>query len=276
MVNAIGMRLVLIPAGVFQMGSPKSELDRDPSEELHVVEITKPYYIGQFEVTQNEYETVMGLNPSAFTSTGRDRAKIGKADTSRFPVEWVSQEEAMEFCLKLSCRPEELAAGCVYRLPTEAEWEKACRGGRDSEPFSFGDSLSGKDANVNGTAPYGDAPKGGYLERTTKVGSYAANPYGVFDMHGNVAEWCLDRFDDSFYKYSPRVDPQGPATSTYCRVVRGGSWVWPASDARSAKRSCASTLTAITRAIFAVTTSGSEWSACRRALRAPNTSRRTK
>jgi formylglycine-generating enzyme required for sulfatase activity/thiol-disulfide isomerase/thioredoxin len=236
-VNAIGMRLVRIPAGVFQMGSPKTEAGRDGNEELHTVEITKPYFIGQFEVTQKEYETVMGMNPSYFSSTGEGRAEIGKADTSRFPVEWVSHEDAMEFCLKLSCMAEELAGGRVYRLPTEAEWEKACRGGTDGEPFSFGDSLSTKDANINGTVPYGNAPKGGYLKRTTEVGSYAANPSGVFDMHGNVAEWCLDRFDDSFYKYSPRLDPQGPTKSTFCHVVRGGSWFYQGVDARTAKRS---------------------------------------
>jgi formylglycine-generating enzyme required for sulfatase activity/thiol-disulfide isomerase/thioredoxin len=236
-VNAIGMRLVRIPAGVFQMGSPKSELGREPSEDLHTVEITKPYYIGQFEVTQKEYETVMGMNPSYFASTGDDRAKVGKADTSRFPVEGVSQEDAMEFCVKLSCMREELSAGRVYRLPTESEWERACRGDRDGEPFSCGELLSSKDANINGTVPYGDARQAGYLKRTTEVGSYGANRYGLFDMHGNVAEWCLDRYDGSFYKYSPRVDPQGPVKSTFCRVVRGGSWVYGASDARSAKRS---------------------------------------
>jgi formylglycine-generating enzyme required for sulfatase activity len=140
-------------------------------------------------------------------------------------VEDVSWNDAVEFCEQLSEMPEEKRAGRVYRLPTEAEWEYACRGGASSsKPFSFGDSLSSTQANFDGNYPYGGADKGPYLARTTRVGSYEANAFGLYDMHGNVWEWCADWYDQNYYKDSPRNDPKGPATST-SRVLRGGSWL---------------------------------------------------
>jgi formylglycine-generating enzyme required for sulfatase activity len=214
-VNSIGMKLALIPAGKFLMGSPRDEKGRDDEEEQHEVEISRPFYMGIHEVTQGQYEQVMGKNPALFKGNG------GRPD---HPVENVSWQDANDFCDKLSALGKERAAQRVYRLPTEAEWEYACRGGaRNPTAFHFGNSLSSTQANFNGNFPYGDAPKGPYLQRTSTVGSYQPNGFGLFDMHGNVREWCADRYDEDYYRNSPKKDPQGPENDRR-RVVRGGSW----------------------------------------------------
>jgi formylglycine-generating enzyme required for sulfatase activity len=237
--NSIGMKLVLIPAGKFWMGSPRAELDRYDNEgPLHEVEITRPFYLGTYEVTQEEYEEVLGANPSFFCATGPGKDLVKGLDTSRFPVECVSWLYAVGFCKKLSDLPEEKKAGRVYRLPSEAEWEYACRGGangKDRPPFHFGAALSAKQANFNGNFPYGEAAKGPYLRRTTTVGSYPANAFGLMDMHGNVWEWCSDWFSRDYYSRSPGKDPRGPATGS-SRVLRGGSWLYRGKSARSANR----------------------------------------
>ena len=226
-VNSIGMKLALIPAGKFLMGSPASEAERSGDEgPQHEVEITKPFYLGIHPVTQEQYATVMGKNPAHFTKD--------EGGGPSHPVEQVSWEDAVEFCHKLSEKPEEKRLGRMYRLPTEAEWEYACRGGAPSaRPVHFGDSLSSAQANFNGNYPYGGESKGQYLERTTAVGSYKANAFGLFDMHGNVWEWCADWFRD--YPRKSLKDPAGPATGTH-RVLRGGSWSYFGHDCRSAFR----------------------------------------
>src|SRR5262249_20506264 len=178
------------------------------------VPTTRPFYMGAYEVTQQQYEAAMGSNPARFTA-----ANGGGPD---HPVEQVSWDEAVEFCLRLSERPEEKQAGRVYHLPTEAEWEYACRGGASS-PFHFGNALSSTQANFNGNVPYGGAPKGPYLLKTTPVGSYAPNAFGLYDMHGNVYEWCSDRYNANYYQNSPKNDPRGPPTGD-SRVLRSGSW----------------------------------------------------
>ena len=192
------------------------------NEEQHEVSITKPFYLGVYVVTQAEYEKVMGNNPSWFSAKGDGKDKVKDMDTGQFPVEKVSWDDAVAFCKKLSELPEEKKAGRVYRLPTEAEWEYACRAGTKTA-FHYGDSLSSKQANFNGNFPYGGADKGPYLGRTAKVGSYAANAFGLYDMHGNVWEWCQDWYDENYYKNSPKEDPPGPAQGLH-RVVRGGGW----------------------------------------------------
>ena len=232
--NSIGMKLALIPAGKFLMGSPKDEKDRWPDEEQHEVSITKPFYLGVCVVTQAEYEKVMGNNPSWFSANGDGKDKVQDMDTSRFPVEMVSCDDAVAFCKKLSELPEEKKAGRVYRLPTEAEWEYACRAGTKMV-FHYGDSLSSRQANFDGNHPYGGADKGPDLDRTAKVGSYAANAFVLYDMHGNVWEWCQDWYDLNYYKTSPREDPPGPAQASD-RVVRGGCWGAHGRICRSALR----------------------------------------
>src|SRR5262249_46149806 len=149
-----------------------------------------------------EYARVMGTNPSWFCAEAEGKEKVAGMDTRRFPVEMVSWEDARAFCRKLSSLPDEQKAGRAYRLPTEAEWEYACRAGTTST-FHCGNTLSGKQANVNGYQPYGDTEQGPYLERTTTVGSYEANDHGLYDMHGNVWEWCQDWFDPAYYGKSP-------------------------------------------------------------------------
>jgi formylglycine-generating enzyme required for sulfatase activity len=226
-VNSIGMRLRLIPEGRFRMGSPAREEGRRNDEGTHDVEITRRFFIGAYEVTQKEYSEVMGNNPSYFAPGGK--GKVANLDTSRFPVDSVSWEDARKFCEKLSQLPEEKRQGRKYRLPTEAEWEYACRGrsGADS-PFNVGSSLDGKLANVGRTR-----------QQTAEVGtSGRPNDFGLYDMHGNVGEWCEDRYDDKYYgRIGSERDPQGPGDEVPdLRVRRGGSWQDDAADCRSAAR----------------------------------------
>src|ERR1051326_4794632 len=133
------MKLVLIPAGKFKMGSPKEEQGRDAEEEQHAVEITKPFYLGVYEVTQKQYREVMGSNPSYFSKDGKYADKVKGLDTDDFPVDGVSWEDAQDFCKKPSARAGEKKIGLKYRLPTEAEWEYSCReGGREYKTFHYG------------------------------------------------------------------------------------------------------------------------------------------
>ncbi len=231
-VNSIGMELALVPAGEFLMGSGESEEGHRSDEQQHSVRITKPFYMGVHEVTQEEYERVMGTNPSYFSVQGDGKNKVKWLDTRQFPVEQVTWDEAREFCCRLSELPGEKAPRHVYRLPTEAEWEYACRAGATT-PFSFGHELNGARANCIGDNPYGTDGRGPYLQRPTRVGSYSGNAFGLFDMHGNVWEWCLDRKGD--YGTGLAIDPTGPAASPF-RVIRGGSWVADAVFCRSACR----------------------------------------
>jgi formylglycine-generating enzyme required for sulfatase activity len=248
--NSIGMKLVRIPAGTFTMGSPEEEKDRQGHEgPQHEVKITKPFYLGVYEVTQGQFKKVLGYNPSYYSTKGKGRSGVKYAlwpgdgnrqvtglDTTDFPVENVSWVEAVELCEKLSAVPEEKKKGMKYRLPSEAEWEYACRGGAPSyQVFHFGNSLSSTQANFGGEEPYGAAAKGPFLNRTCKVGSYKPNRFGLYDMHGNVGEWCSDRYAKDYYQSSPKEDPQGPAEGKL-RVFRGGWESSPGHCCRSAYR----------------------------------------
>jgi formylglycine-generating enzyme required for sulfatase activity len=215
--NTIGMEFVLIPADEFVMGSPKDEEGRlDNEGPQHRVKINRPFYMGATEVTQEQYERIVGNNPAQFKG-------------ARNPVETVSWEDAVEFCRKLS--QEE---GMNYRLPTEAEWEYACRAGTTT-PFYTGWTISTDQANYDGTHSYGTGVEGVYRDETTPVASFSPNPWGLYDMHGNVWEWCGDWCGEHYYRKSPAADPTGPAIGSL-RVLRGGSWSGHPAGCRSAFR----------------------------------------
>jgi formylglycine-generating enzyme required for sulfatase activity/tRNA A-37 threonylcarbamoyl transferase component Bud32 len=224
MTSSVGMRLVLIPAGRFMMGSPAREVARKDDEQAHEVTLTRPFYLGAYEVTQKQYAKIMGTNPSYFSSSGPEAATLPPMDRDRLPVERITWENAAEFCRKLSELPAEKAAGRSYRLPTEAEWEYACRAGGDpASPFSTGGFLTSPQANFERD-----------LGRTVPVGSYPPNAFGLHDMHGNVSEWCADWYTANLAQ-SPSRDPRGPETGTQ-RVLRGGSWFDSEPACRSAAR----------------------------------------
>ncbi len=249
--NSIGMKMALIPPGEFMMGSPKELIDEElktpgiedwykeslPGEHpQHRVRITKPFYLGVTEVTQEEYQRVMGNNPSWFSAMGKGKDNVGDKDTKRFPVESESWDDAVVFCRKLSDFPEEKAAGRWYRLPSEAQWEYACRSGSTGR-YSFNSERSGipREYDERDLSDYGWF--GGWMAgaRTNAVGKKRANAWGLYDMHGNVWEWCQDWYDKEYYATSATDDPLGSPRGTY-RVSRGGSWVDPARHCRSAFR----------------------------------------
>ena len=212
----LSMEMLWIKPGTFEMGSPSSEKDRDDDETPHMVTLTQGFYLGKHEVTQSQWEKVMGSNPSHFK--GGDR-----------PVEKVSWTEVTSFCNKLTASERaagRLPAGMAYQLPTEAQWEYACRAGTKTA-FSFGHELTAKDAN------YAHEGFGTGLQRMSNVGEYPANPWGFYDMHGNVFEWCVDRY--GIYPTVAATDPVGPADGSF-RVLRGGSWHNSAYIVRSARR----------------------------------------
>ncbi len=216
--NSIGMKLLLIPKGTFMMGSPESEQGRNVDETQHEVTISKDYYLGVYEITQAQYEKVMGKNPSLFQG-----AIVGN-ENAYLPVDNVSWDVVVEFCKKLSDLPEEKKAGRMYRLPTEAEWEYACRAGSKTA-YSFDDE--------EGLLPeYGWFSRNS-SRRTHTVGLLEPNAWGLHDMHGNVWEWCSDWYEE--YPKGAVSDPTGPKEGSD-RVIRGGSWDYEAAHCRSANR----------------------------------------
>jgi formylglycine-generating enzyme required for sulfatase activity len=210
----VQMEFTSIPAGSFMMGSLASERGRDWDEGQHQVTITKPFRLGVYEVTQEQWQAVMGSNPSYFKGNKK-------------PVKKVSWDDANEFCRKLSN-----LTGGTFRLPTEAEWEYACRAGTTTA-FNTGETISTDQANYNGNYTYGNGRKGVDRERTTPVGSFKSNAWGLYDMHGNVWEWCSDWHGD--YLKGSVSDPKGPGNGRN-RVLRGGSWYNDPEYCRSAYR----------------------------------------
>jgi formylglycine-generating enzyme required for sulfatase activity len=194
-----GIECVLVKAGTFMMGSPTSENGRDSNELQHQVTITKDFWISKYEVTQEQYKAVMGTNPSYF-------------EGNNLPVEKVNYHDALIFCQKVG-----------GRLPTEAEWEFAARGGKNSKGYIYSGS------NSLGTVGWN-----GYNSNGTKtVGTRAPNELGIYDMSGNVWEWCSDWYGD--YSSSPVSDPTGPESGS-ARVFRGGSWFRESQYCRVANR----------------------------------------
>jgi formylglycine-generating enzyme required for sulfatase activity len=237
--NSIGMKLAYIPAGTFLMGSPPGEAERSDEELQHEVTISQPFYMGVYEVTQEQFKKVP-TPPIGGTGAIFNEKRGGGP---LHPDENVRWDQAVAYCKNLSDLPAEKEAGRTYRLPTEAEWEYACRAGTTTT-YHFGNTLSSKQANFNGNYPFGGAEKGPFLQLTAKVGSYPPNKWGLYDMHGNVAEWCADYYDKDYYKKSPKVDPKGPEKGVvptdyhndFYRVVRGGCWLDEARACRAAYR----------------------------------------
>ncbi len=234
--NRIGMQFLLIPVGAFLMGSSEAGVDVafadakrtnsgakrewfNGETPQHQVTIKEGFYIGKFEVTQSQWRALMGNNPSHFR------------DCASCPVEQVSWYDAQEFIRKLN----EMSDGYIYSLPSEAEWEYACRAGT-TMAFAFGDSLSSSQVNFNGEHPYGNAPEGAWVKKTTPVGSYQPNAWGLYDMHGNVYEWVEDIWADSYNGLSVDGSANANNGDPRYRVLRGGSWTNHAKYCRSAYR----------------------------------------
>jgi formylglycine-generating enzyme required for sulfatase activity len=208
--------LVYIPAGSFTMGSPTSEVGRQDNEEPQRQVTVPAFWMGQYAVTQAQYQAIMGENPSHFKAPNR-------------PVEQVSWHQAAKFCQKLSKR-----TGLHYRLPSEAEWEYACRAGTTT-PFHFGPTLTTDLANYNGHLTYGNGPTR-YRRETLEVGHFSPNAFGLYEMHGNVREWCSDPWHDT-YQGSPTGTQDWIQAGEADRcVLRGGSWSYVPELCRSAYR----------------------------------------
>jgi formylglycine-generating enzyme required for sulfatase activity len=240
--KGVTMKFCWIPSGKAQLGSPKSEQDYvtktffdgklpessldDETESKRGEFTTAGFWLGKYTVTQEQWEALMGSNPSNFSKQRGGKDKVQGLDTSNFPVDQVSWDDCQEFLKKLNEKvtiPDALDK-CKFALPHEDQWEYACRGGKgNKQPFYFGEELNGTQANCNGNFPYGTATKGAYLERTTEAGSYekvAPHPWGLCDMHGNVWQWCENNYD-------------GQNTD---RVLRGGSCNRIPRDCRCAYR----------------------------------------
>jgi len=207
-VNGVSQVMRWILPGSFSMGSPKNELERLDNETQHQVTLSRGYWLADTACTQALWLAVTRENPSEFK------------DDPQNPVETISWDDCQTFIEKLN----EQVEGLTLHLPSEAEWEYACRAGTETV-FSFGDSLSSEQANFDGHYPsnfYGDAGKGKYKERTVVVHSYQPNTWGLWQMHGNVWEWCQDRLGG--YPAEPVIDPKGAAEGQG-RVLRGGGWI---------------------------------------------------
>ncbi|BAZ39533.1 serine/threonine protein kinase [Calothrix sp. NIES-4101] len=216
--NGVILEMVQIPGGTFTMGSPESEAERSTNESPQRQVTVPGFFMGRYVVTQAQYQAIMGNNPARFKGANK-------------PVENVYWDDAVEFCQKLSQK-----TGRTYRLPSEAEWEYACRAGTTT-PFYFGETITTDLANYNGTAtPYGSAPQGVYRKETTEVGQFPPNAFGLYDMHGNVWEWCEDVWNDNYNQAPTDGSARLSGNDNQRKVLRGGSWFYEPSLCRSASR----------------------------------------
>jgi uncharacterized protein (TIGR02996 family) len=250
--NSIGVQMALVPPGVFFMGSVRRHgtdpRTRPNDDEMprRLVRITRPFFLSVTALTQEQYVAVMGENPSYFGPTGEGAQRVGGLDWRTLPVENVSYLQIGDFCHRLSARPVERKAKRVYRLPTEAEWEYACRGCICHVRYAFGHDLTLRQACFNpgnqphdGTTASQNEQPVPETQHPVTVGSYRPNLFGLSDMHGNVWEWCSDWYDDSYYARGPRDNPPGPeepGPAGERRVLRGGGWTSLAGLCRSALR----------------------------------------
>lgn len=224
-----------VTAGTFLMGSPTNELNRLTDENRHSVVLTNGFYVSRYLVTQGAYLSLMNTNPSYFSTNH------GYSQNLALPVEEVSWNDASNYCAMLTQQAQaagQIFSNWVYRLPTEAEWEYACRAGT-TNAFYYGTNLLSGMANFDGEYPYvggiGTTNNSGgtFLDRTTSVGGYQPNSLDLYDMAGNVREWCLDWY--GAYPTNAVTNPQGPAAGTY-RVFRGGAFNSQGDECRSARR----------------------------------------
>ncbi len=223
--NGLNLEMIAIPGGRFLMGTEDREIERlvkrfnldgfrreKPQHEVTV----QPFFMGKYPITQAQYQEVMSKNPSNFKGDER-------------PVEYVTWDEAEEFCQRLSKQ-----TGTEYRLPTEAEWEYACRAGTTT-PFHFGETITTDLANYDGNYTYANESQGEYREQTTPVGSFSPNAFGLYDMHGQVWEWCQDNWHDN-YEGAPKDGSPWLSGFSSTKIMRGGSWAYNPGVCRSACR----------------------------------------
>jgi formylglycine-generating enzyme required for sulfatase activity len=220
--RVVGVKFCWCPAGQFVMGSPRTEPERRPGENQVAVTLTKGFWTGKYEVTQGDWKRIVGKLPGPLTPDG--------GDGDDFPVYNVNYAEATDFCRKLTEKGRasgELPSGWEFRLPTEAQWEYACRAGTTTAT-AFGDKISSQQANFRGNEPYNGAEVGPSLNRAAKVGSYSPNAWGLHDMHGNVVEWCRDWYHA---RLPGGTDPDlsnvlgtKNRTGDYSRSRRGSAW----------------------------------------------------
>ena len=250
--GGVGLEMVLIPAGTFQMGAPDNEKGWGAESPPHTVTVAE-FYMGKFEVTQAEWRAVSGLL-MIDRGLGQEPSYFKGDD---LPVEQVSWSDAVEFCKRLSKK-----TGREYRLPSEAEWEYAARAGTHGA-FAFGETITPDVVNYNGEYPYAGAAQGINRKRTVAVGSLSvANAFGLFDMHGNVEEWCMDNWHDSYDGAPADGSSWTSGGDPEYQVLRGGSWYNSAEYCRSTQRNWLGTDYKFSGVGFRVVTSGASAS-CR-------------
>ena len=215
--NGVQLEMIAIPGGTFWMGSPANEAERQDHESPQHQVTVPSFFMGKYPLTQAQYQAIMGHNPSGFKGNNR-------------PVETVSWDDAVTFCQKLSQR-----TGKNYRLPSEAEWEYACRAGTKT-PFSFGDNITPDLVNYDGNYPYKSAPKGKYRQQTTDVVTFPPNTFGLYDMHGNVWEWCEDDWHENYINAPTDGSAWNSQSDSRYKLLRGGSWGSIAGFCRAADR----------------------------------------
>ncbi len=215
--NRVTLEMVQIPGGTFTMGSPPGEAQRSSDESPQRQVKVPGFFMGKYEVTQAQYQAIMGTNPSKFKGEKR-------------PVEQVSWDDATEFCKRLSQK-----TGKTYRLPSEAEWEYACRAGTTT-PFYFGETITTDLVNYDGNFPYGSAPKREYRQQTTDVGKFPPNSFGLYDMCGNIWEWCQDVYNDNYQGAPTDGSPWLTGKNNNIKLLRDCSWIDLAEACRSAER----------------------------------------
>jgi formylglycine-generating enzyme required for sulfatase activity len=245
---------IFIAGSTFLMGSPDSEVNREKENETHHQVKVSDFYMAKYAVTVKQFETFImesnyktdadrGGGSDVWSGIGWEERKAGvnwrcdvkgeEQKDKQHPVIHVSWNDVTEYCNWLSKK-----SNTIFRLPTEAEWEYACRAGTTT-PFNTGENLTTEQANYYGNYPYRNYPKGKSLEKTTPVGSYPPNTWGLYDMHGNVWEWCVDWYGEKYYNECKKKgnveNPAGPETGSF-RVLRGGGWNYDGRNCRSANR----------------------------------------